>query len=296
LNTYILYHKNCLDGLAAAYAFWKNKSFVTRFNIFKDSFIPVQYGSPPPTLPLGSNLYILDFSYSPEVIGELKKLHSSVVVIDHHQTALRLKGVEGCHIDTTECGSMLAFKYARKTFSGIKKLGRFDVPMFLEYINDHDLWLHKKPHCEEFVAAIRSYPLTIDAWDEINVFSTDSVHNLVLQGRHVLRYQSKIVRRLTKTAFLQKIDGHLIPTVYTDILRSEVCNELLKNNADAKAACAISFEAKTPHLSECKVKYSLRSRKGELDVAKIAEKYGGGGHQSAAGFALNKDGSCLLRA
>jgi nanoRNase/pAp phosphatase (c-di-AMP/oligoRNAs hydrolase) len=29
---------------------------------------------------------------------------------------------------------------------------------------------------------------------------------------------------------------------------------------------------------------SLRSRKGGFDVAKLAEKYGGGGHQSAASF------------
>ena len=62
------------------------------------------------------------------------------------------------------------------------------------------------------------------------------------------------------------------------ILRSEIGHELLKK----KPPLSIIWREKGGRIS-----VSLRSD-GSVDVAAIAEKYGGGGHKSAAGFTLEK--------
>ena len=266
---------------------------MVKHSLLKENFLPVQYGSAPPDLPTGSNLFIVDFSYSPEVILDLQDKHTSVVVLDHHKTALRLKDMPGCHIDTTECGSMLAYRYLKENIEGIQSLPRFDMPVFLTYINDHDLWIHKQPYWGEFIAALRSYPLTLSAWDDIGVMKKDSAYRLAREGEPILRYQNKIVKRLAKTAYYKKIESYMVPTVCTSVLHSEVCNELLDRNQDAKLACAYSFVEDADNRPFFKVKYSLRSRPGEVDVSLIAEKHGGGGHPCAAGFALTGK-TCLV--
>jgi len=295
LNTYILYHKHCLDGLAAAYSFWNCDDFVLTRGMMKENFLPVQYGSPPPDLPSNSDLFILDFSYEPEVIKELQSKHRSVIVPDHHETALRIKDMPNCHIDTSECGATLAYKYIREDFEKGHKLTRFDVPAFIFYIKDHDLWQHKRPHCEEFIAALRSYPLTLSAWDQIEVFKQCSVHRLIKEGTHILRYQNKLIKRLAKTAYMKNIGPHMVPTVCTNILHSEVCNKLLDDYPAAKFACAYSFSEDIEEKGSFKIKHSLRSRRDGFNVAKLAEQYGGGGHPSAAGFCVSRESHLFFK-
>jgi nanoRNase/pAp phosphatase (c-di-AMP/oligoRNAs hydrolase) len=44
------------------------------------------------------------------------------------------------------------------------------------------------------------------------------------------------------------------------------------------------------HIKDDHIKVSLRSHKyGKVDVGKIAEKYGGGGHKSAASFVIHSE-------
>lgn len=295
MNTYILYHKHCLDGLAAAYSFWNCDDFVVTHGLTEDSFLPVQYGSPPPELPPDSDLFIVDFSYEPEVIKELQKRHRSVIVLDHHETALRLEGLPNCHIDTSECGAYLAYKYIWEDFKKERPLGRFDVPIFITYIKDHDLWYHKQPHCKEFIAALRSYPLTLSAWDQIEVFKPCSVTRMIKEGRHILRYQNKLIKRLVKTAYFKNIGSHMVPTVCTSILHSEVCNDLLEKYTAAKFACAYSFSEDIEEKGSFKIKHSLRSRRDGFNVARLAEQYGGGGHPSAAGFCVSRESHLFFK-
>ena len=80
MNTYVLYHANCADGFGAAWAAHLALSG-------KCHLIPVSYGSPlPPDIPDGSRVYILDFSYSQEIMDALAQ-RCTLTVIDHHETS-----------------------------------------------------------------------------------------------------------------------------------------------------------------------------------------------------------------
>jgi len=56
-KTFVLYHSPCYDGFGAAYAAWRSLGDTAEY-------IPVSHGNPPPDLPKGSHVYIIDFSYS----------------------------------------------------------------------------------------------------------------------------------------------------------------------------------------------------------------------------------------
>src|SRR5438094_7419144 len=75
----VLYHANCPDGFAAAWAIWKKYPSAV--------FVPVDHGQPLPVDPSGRNLLIVDFSYSKPVLEGIAKSTASIQVLDHHITA-----------------------------------------------------------------------------------------------------------------------------------------------------------------------------------------------------------------
>ena len=125
-KSYVLYHANCFDGMGAAYAAW------TQLGDVNVEYIPVQYGSPPPETEAGSNVYIVDFSYSKGTLDEIKGKSAHMIVLDHHKTAAEdLDGYPGAIFDMKRSGAMLAWDYFHP---GVH------APLLLDYIQDRDLW------------------------------------------------------------------------------------------------------------------------------------------------------------
>src|SRR5437016_12561325 len=75
----VLFHANCPDGFAAAWAIWKKYPSAV--------FVPVDHGQPLPVDPSGRNLLIVDFSYPKPVLEGIAKSAASIQVLDHHVTA-----------------------------------------------------------------------------------------------------------------------------------------------------------------------------------------------------------------
>src|SRR5512139_375416 len=77
----VIYHADCLDGLGSAWAAYQQ---------FGDSarYVPATYGDPFPKFDTGDTIYILDFSYSPDVIDEAASKAEKILLLDHHQTAI----------------------------------------------------------------------------------------------------------------------------------------------------------------------------------------------------------------
>jgi len=67
------------------------------------------------------------------------------------------------------------------------------------------------------------------------------------------------------------------------VLISDIGDRLCKGYPFA----AMYFESKDKRV------YSLRSDEQGIDVSKVAEKFGGGGHPRAAGFIVKKSGKKL---
>jgi len=253
---YILYHKDCEDGFGAAWIAWKALGD-------QAEYIPVQHAELPPELPDRSRVTIVDFSYPREVIIELNERMESLWVLDHHKTAAQdLAGLEFATFDMQKSGAMLAWEY---WFPGES------APLLLQYIQDKDLWLFQLENSLEVSAALRSYPKDFEVWNSL------AIDDLAKDGIAIQRAINIQVSKHVEIATLQNVGGYLVPVVNATCYLSEIGDQLNARYSDTPfAACYFDREDR-------KRQWSLRSR-GNFDVSEVARRFGGGGHQNAAGY------------
>jgi oligoribonuclease NrnB/cAMP/cGMP phosphodiesterase (DHH superfamily) len=257
---YVLYHNNCYDGFGAAYSAWKSLGDSAKY-------IPVSYGAPPPAMPDAELIYIVDFSYFPEVLAKLAET-CPVVVIDHHKTAEeRLKDFKAPNLtvifDMTKSGALLTWEYFHG--DGFKQ-----APALIRHISDRDLWKFEMEGSKEIHSALVSYPFDFEVWDKFEV------DKLKAEGVTCERFEKSVVDKICKGAFKRKVDDYVVPVVNTTQSWSEVGHELLQRFPEAPFVASFT-------IFDDQVMWSLRSRP-DFDVSAIAKKYGGGGHAQAAGF------------
>ena len=267
---YVLYHADCRDGFGSAYAAWKKLGDEARY-------VACQHGRPVPELELTkeTTIYVVDFSFDRNLLLEWSEKIGSLVVIDHHITAQEnLQGLPFAHFDMERSAAILTWRY----FHGVDS----EPPAFLLHVEDMDLWLFKVEGTREVCAAIDSYQQDFQIWDE---FSHESAcQRLRNEGAIILRFVEQQVRYICRERMLLDIGEHKqIPAVNTGIFVSECCAKLLKDHPDAPLSAAW-FQVEPQRRI-----FSLRSRKGETDVADLSKKYGGGGHPSASGFSISVD-------
>jgi oligoribonuclease NrnB/cAMP/cGMP phosphodiesterase (DHH superfamily) len=268
----VLYHGSCADGFSGA---WAAKR---KFGETAD-YIGVQYQTPPPVGLQGKKLYLIDFTYSPDVMRDLLKNASSLTSIDHHISARETVLNIPDHIyDEDHSGAVLAWKY----FFPQEK-----VPTFFQYIEDGDLWSFKLPRSKDFYSFMLTLPFEFNEWGRVvEEFENDGKRASHLEyGAHIREYQENIIGEQLKEAQEVVLEGHSALAVNSSVFESQAGNIIINKGYDI----GIIWR----YLGGGDIKVSLRSKKeGGVDVRKIAEKYGGGGHTSAAGFIL-KLGSTL---
>lgn len=274
-----IYHDNCDDGFAAAYAVWK------RFGNAVE-YVPCQYGREAPDV-TGKDVLIVDFSFKRDVMQVMGEQAKRIIVLDHHKSAeaeladfLKLECVGGpfekryadrilegvgVHFDMEKSGCRMAWEYC---------FGTEPMPEWFAAIEDRDLWRFELRGTKEISIAIRSMPRDFELWD---MFTAERLAN---EGVTIRRYVDMIVSNICDTAFEEAVAGHTVPVAACSYdFVSDVANELLNRNPEAPfAACVVrSYEGTT---------YSLRSMDDRMDVSEIARAQGGGGHRNAAGFRL----------
>ncbi|MAF79502.1 hypothetical protein CL629_00240 [bacterium] len=269
----ILYHSNCEDGFSAAWAAWKK---------FKNkaSYIPVDYQKPPPKGLKNKDIFLLDFSYPEDIIKRLIKNNKSITILDHHITAQKgLSSLSKSNFDNfnaifknSHSGAVIAWNF----FHAKKK-----APKLLEYVEDIDLWKFKKKNSKEISAVLQLISYTFKEWSKFALKAEDAKtrKEIIKQGKTILSYQNKIIKRIARQAKTVTIKGKKALAVNCPVLASEIGNELSKGDIPIGI---VWFEDKK------KIKISLRSN-GKVDISKIAEQFGGGGHKAAASFRLPKN-------
>lgn len=281
-NPLVIYHANCNDGFGAAYAAWRAlRDFA--------EYLPMQYGDPVPDV-AGRNVFIFDFSFSPKQMNEIYEASSTLVWRDHHKTAIealpqiaflqgqrvgeRVLDVDACYdvlLDPSKSGCILAWEYFFKNE---------DVPRLLEFIDDRDRWQFKLKGTKELHAFLTSVPRDFQQWHCLA--HSDLSTAALPEGWAILRANERTVAEMlkatTRRITLDGVDGlcaNLPPCFASDVghvlaTQSGTFGLTWYVTTDAKVAC------------------SLRSN-GDVDVAVIAQKFGGGGHKNAAGFTLPGD-------
>lgn len=266
-KTICIYHANCCDGMGAAW--------VVRKALNGDGnaeFIPATYQAELPDV-TGAHVIIVDFSYKQDQMRELAAQAKSILVLDHHKTALQElaplleDGIIQGKFDMNHSGAMLAWMWF---------FPQVEPPALIKHIQDRDLWRFNLPGTREIQSALYSFPMDFETWDMLMSIDTSILYK---QGIAIDRAHKKNVQGLVEfVSYRDTIAGFDVPVLN--------CNYMFASDAGHELAKGEAFSA-TYYDTEENRKYSLRSSEdGGIDVSEIAVKFGGGGHRHAAGFKI----------
>jgi len=257
-----IYHGNCADGFGAAW--------VVRKALGEIAFHAATYQEPPPDV-TNKDVVLVDFSYKRPVLLEMAGKASSILILDHHKTAVDdlvdLPANVTAKFDMGRSGSMMTWEHF---FPGEAP------PPLLLHIEDRDLWRFALKNTRQIQANVFSFPYDFDVWDTL--MAADPA-TLAAEGEAIERKHLKDIRELLGVTTRDMIiGGYRVPVAnlpYT--MSSDAGHEMAKGRPFA--ACYWD----TP---DGRV-FSLRSNDEGIDVAEVAKQYGGGGHRNASGFKVS---------
>jgi len=270
-ETLVIYHDDCLDGLGSAWS-----AFCKLGN--RARYVPARHGDAIPDFEPGAIIYILDFSYSPQLLVEISAKAGQVILIDHHITALEqcddffnvqdLPENLSLHFDMLRSGCVLTWQHF---------FPEQEPPQILLHIEDRDLWHFKLDGTREITMALfERMPIT---FAEIGALD---LAELLAVGRILLKQFFGMVQRLAKSAHSVSVAGKTGLAVNAPSFFSSDLGHVLAEQSGT-FGLIYQYNGKKQQWG-----FSLRSI-GDYDVGHLAVEFGGGGHKNAAGFALDNN-------
>ncbi|MBL7684934.1 MAG: hypothetical protein JNK65_02735 [Deltaproteobacteria bacterium] len=257
------YHGNCTDGAAAA--------AVIRYKYPNAWCIAMQHGDPIEVDVSKKIVFIVDFSFSEEVLKDIKAKAESVYWYDHHKTVIPTYQSLGWGvIDLAESGATLTWK---------EEFPNKPVPKILQYVKDKDIWAWKLPHSREVNMALREMDDILDptgkSWKKFLDGINDSDFERIIDlGAAALNGLKLRILNGAQFAFEVDFQGYRTLAVNWSLESSEMGEHIYQ---DLGYDIALIFHYTGEHW-----RFSMRSK--QVDVSQIASQYGGGGHPGAAGF------------
>lgn len=310
----VLYHADCPDGFGAAYAAW-------RYYGERAAYVPMHHGQPWEQLDLADrDVFILDFSFPPADLLAMAAAARSVFLLDHHITARqawagRLAAAPGgsglalhrhpelpltVAFDLDKSGAALAWEHFHPGEP---------MPLTIAHIQDQDLWRFRLPDTRPFCRALRLRPYDFAVWDGIVRAAASPAsalyREMVVEGTAIEHFCALEVERLAGGSLVApatlrgeladplQARRHGLPVITGEegcwlaidglainasgVFASDLGNRLAEKSGSFGLVWQLSGDGE--------VRVSLRAC-GRVDVAAIAQNYGGGGHPNAAGFRL----------
>lgn len=257
------FHANCVDGAASA--------AVIRHKYPLAKCYPMNHGDPLRAKVKGKNLFIVDFSFKPDVLKRFKKEATDVHWYDHHITAIPIqKEVGWGDIDLKESGASLTWK---------KEFPDKPMPRIIEYVRDKDLYEWKLPDSREISMYLRGVTDITNPLSEFWKKSLDGIpdsdwQGMIEKGSLALKFQTATLKQGLKSAFPIEFHGHRTLAINW-VLEASDMGEMIYKDLGYDIALMFYYTGNIWN-------FSLRSEK--VDVSKLALKYGGGGHPGASGF------------
>lgn len=244
-------------------------------SVAKD-YIPINYNMTFPFSIVSENeeVVIVDFSLKEEDFVKLIAITPNIIWIDHHITAIEkankipaIKALKGIRRDGT-AGCELTWEYF---FKGKQ------APWIVQLLGDYDVWAFKYGAQTKLLqAGIRLYDTkpTDNNWFNWFRNKDNAVDKLIKEGEIVCQYQKNHHAGLIKAwSFFTEFEGYKIVACNVGSASS-----LLFDSVEEDYDIMVPF-----CFDGIQWTVSLFTKK-DIDVSKIALKYGGGGHKKAAGF------------
>lgn len=260
-------HEGCLDGATAgllAKKAWPEADirYVEPAKVddaIAGTFAPGERG----------RLTLVDVAPSPEGLARLGD-GVELRVIDHHETALRIADHPGVTVDLNRCGSYLLWQ--ELVSQGYPLAG---YERLVELVDDRDRWVKADPVADELALLYDTLGRT---WYHIRFASPPPERGTIWtrEERAILanlrdRAQRRRNKILERAVELTDPDGLRVHAAMVTGDASDT-GHLLAEGYDY----ALMLNPSTGSIS-------LRGT-GKVDLAALAERYGGGGHPNAAGF------------
>jgi len=293
-----------LDGKAAAFCVhsWVGIKEVEQ----PVEFIPIDYGIPFPfdTIKPDEQIWIVDYSITPEEMTGLLEITKDVTWIDHHKTAIekysdyphKIKGIR----KDGEAGCVLTWKYihwwtargeGKEDFSSCRNKD-LRVPKCILLTGDRDTWTWKYGDTtKHFYSGSQLYNTDPDSsfWWDCMAHETEPLEGtgnaahrekglkfwskLLLQGETVEKYKLQFYGELSRSIGYEVLfEGHNCYAVNVARISSDVFVDLMKQ-----------YDILLPHFHNGK-QWTVSLYSERVDVSEIAKRYGGGGHKFASGF------------
>lgn len=271
----IVFHHNDADGKCAAAVinrYYKNQLDERLWFCETDYKDEVSFHE----VDKGESVFIVDFSFRPEVMNQLLKITPNVHWCDHHKTAEKYEEEYAQHIvgyrdynNKGLCGAECTWKYL---------FPKDPMPHGLVMLGDYDSWrMAYAPNTLAFYEGlkIRDLDPVTGIWNELLDTSISAICTkmIISDGDVCIRYRDQYCKMIRQDfGYSTEIEGFRAYAMNTQRFGSQGFGNLF----DAFQVC-IAYIHDGHHFN-----VSLYSK--NEDVSVIAKKYGGGGHRGAAGF------------
>ena len=265
----VIYHgRHCPDGFGAALAAWLFYGDAAEYLALDHGQVQSLADLPPLA---GRAVYILDFSFDPELLRAVDSQAARLVLLDHHKSAFnKLQGFDcRCgvvHFDMNKSGARLAWEFFHPERA---------VPALLQYIEDRDIWKWEFPESAAFLAALDMEPQDFARWREIADFSTGQLAQFMARGGAMDEKYRKLAADIASAAQPLVFNGVAGLMVNAPGMFHSLVGDLLSAQS---GTFALMWSAGSGG-----VKVGLRSQR-TFDCIPLAESLGGGGHAQACGF------------
>jgi hypothetical protein len=271
----VLYHgKGCPDGFAAALAAWL-------FYEGQAEFLGLDHGDIKTVddLPAiaGRAVYILDFSFSPQILQGIEERAAKLVLLDHHKSAAEKLTGFACrcgvvHFDMGKSGARLAWEFFQREHA---------LPELVRFVEDRDIWVWQYPQSPAFLAALDMEPYDFRRWAEIAAFTPGQLDLFMQRGKAMDEKFSKLAADIAEGAQPIVFNGQRGLMVNAPGVFHSLVGEIL---AKRSGSFALLWSATQGGV----IKVGLRSERG-YDCIPLAESMHGGGHAQACGFRMGPE-------
>lgn len=284
------FYHNDMDGRCAAsivyqYEYGRNADAKDKSNYFE-----VDYSKPIPDV-VGKDelVYIVDYSFTEPTLNQLQNIlskTSNVIWCDHHTSTFKLieqhpelKSIKGIRADDIS-GAALTYMFLFNTVFE-------NCPEYIKLVSDYDCWKFKFGDITTyFKLGLESH--NFDALDDVwkSLFNDGIKHNysgnilnsIISQGTAIKSYidvENKYY--LNHFGFESRILN------YPCYVVNRKTNSWIFGDKIKKYPVCVTYVFDGENYT-----YTLYSENKDVDVSKIAEHFGGGGHSGAAGFVIDK--------
>lgn len=269
-RTVILYHGSCPDGFGGAYAAWK------RFGENAE-YIALHRGEELPHGLEGDHLFFVDFTYEQEHMDYFVSIAKTVTVLDHHigmQSVV--ESMPAYVFDNNKSGAGIAWSYFN---------ANLPLPKLLAYVQDDDLYRYALPDTRAVLSYLTVHPFTFESWDALaaTLEHEADAEVFLTKARAFAEYGGLLAESAADKAKLVEFAGYrcMFANAHpSTMMKSHVGNILAKRTPPI--SLVVSAHPKGFGVS-------IRGD-GTVNVAEIAQRYGGNGHHDASGFLIPVDG------